>query len=351
MKRSNRKLGAAIPLLLALAPQNAAFAADITISEALDDGSPIITISGEIVEGDQEKFLVLARKAPGALVSLKSPGGLIGPAMDIGRIIWFNDMTTYVHDAECASACGLIWLAGSTRAISTGGRVGFHSVYYSPSKNNTKESSSGNALVGAYLGSLKIGSKAIAYVTEASPRTMKWLSEPDAKAIDLRVLFLDKEYKAVDEYNAAVERVVKAGGQADPTAVELYTSAARLGFAGAQNNLGDLFENGNGVQPDSAAAAYWYTRSAERGEPTAYLSLSALLSKSGDPEILIEALKFAILATSKLPDGANKSAAVEILRSVSDRLPASSRVVAMEQAKKWVPLYQEDKLISDDPTP
>ena len=326
-------------------------AAEITVSKRESDDQSIITLVGEIVEGDQERFMELARKAPDSIVFLQSAGGLISPAMEIGRMIWFNDMGTLVAEGECASACGLIWLAGNPRAISTGGKVGFHSVYVETSKLTTKQSSSGNALVGAYLSNLKLGSKVIEYATDASPRSMKWLTETDAKAIGLEVLFLDREFRAVDEYNAAVQRTIEASGSADRQAVDLYTSASRLGFAGAQNNLGDLYETGNGVPQDFAMAVYWYTRAAERGEPTAYYSLSSILAKSQNPDVLVEALKFAILAHTNLPEGSNKAGALELIKNVSDRIPPSYRMVGLELAKKWIPLYQESSLISDDPTP
>lgn len=341
----------ALVLTCSLLPLASVEAAEITISKRSGDDQSIITISGEIVEGDQDKFLTLARKAPDSIVSLRSPGGLIDPAMEIGRMIWFSDMGTFIEEGECASACGLIWLAGNPRAISTNGKVGFHSVYTETTKMLSKESSSGNALVGAYLGSLKLGSKVIEYATEASPRSMKWLTEADAKAIDLSVLFLDREFKAVDDYNEAVARIVKAKGKADQQAIDLYTSASRLGFAGAQNNLGDLYETGNGVPKDLQTAVFWYTRSAERGEPTAYFSLSAILGNSQDPAVLVEALKFAILANTHLPEGSNKVGALELVKNISDRIPPSYRMIALELAKKWVPLYQETALISDDPTP
>lgn len=340
----------AASLLLGFASTGAS-AADITISERDADSAVVISISGEIVDGDEDTFRTLARKAPNAIVNLNSPGGSINPAMEIGRIIWFNGMSTFVQNAECASACGLIWLAGYPRAISTNGKVGFHAVYSKASKYQIRESSSGNALVGAYIGSLKFGSKIVEYATAEPSSSMKWLNEADAKLLDLDVLFLDRRYKAEDDFEEGIQRVVKSNGQADKMAVSLYTNAARLGFAGAQNNLGDLYENGNGVTKNKLAAVFWYTKAAERGEPTAYLSLSSIFAEDSDPDILVQALQFAILAHKNLPEGRNKNASLEIIRSVTDRLPASSRMIALELAEKWSPLYQETSLLSDDPVP
>ena len=98
-------------------------------------------------------------------------------------------------------------------------------------------------------------------------------------------------------------------------------------------------------------AIYWYTRAAERGEPTAYVSLAGLLAKETDQGALVEAMKFAILASKYLSPGYNKNSAVKLLQELTDRLPLSQRERASDLAARWVPLYLETNLISDDPSP
>ena len=93
------------------------------------------------------------------------------------------------------------------------------------------------------------------------------------------------------------------GENPDPEeALRHYQTSADLGFAGAQNNLGDHYERGEVVPQSDVGAVYWYTRAAERGEPTAYLGLASVLGNSdaGD-DVLIEALKYAFLAKELLP--------------------------------------------------
>ena len=97
-------------------------------------------------------------------------------------------------------------------------------------------------------------------------------------------------------------------------------------------------------------AVYWYTRAAERGEPTAYLSLATLLSeKSVDREMLIEAAKFAFLAIEKLPEGFNMKTAKDCLSSLKSLLTEDDFALAEARAKSWSPLYQEYRLMSDAP--
>ena len=47
-------------------------------------------------------------------------------------------------------------------------------------------------------------------------------------------------------------------------AVEWYTKSAEQGNAGAQNNLGLCYDNGEGVAKDLKKAVEWYTKSAEQ---------------------------------------------------------------------------------------
>ena len=48
-------------------------------------------------------------------------------------------------------------------------------------------------------------------------------------------------------------------------AIEWYTKSAEQGYAEAQNNLGVMYDNGRGVPQDDKQAVYWYTKSAEQG--------------------------------------------------------------------------------------
>jgi len=55
-----------------------------------------------------------------------------------------------------------------------------------------------------------------------------------------------------------------------------YVWSAVSGFAGAQNNLGDMLKKNEGTPASLGSAIYWYTQAAMQGDPTAYLSLGKL---------------------------------------------------------------------------
>jgi len=139
-------------------------------------GRNVIVISGLILEETEAAFpAALARAGARPLIFLDSTGGIIQSGLAIGRLIRAHRLDTVVPSrALCFSTCGLIWLAGDERWIGEGGRVGFHaaSTRTPRTRGAGRVSSSGNALVGAYLGSLGMNDFQIGTLTEASPGRM-----------------------------------------------------------------------------------------------------------------------------------------------------------------------------------
>lgn len=166
------KLAVACCLLM---PIGEAWAAEIT-HNALSDGNGTISIKGPIVSGDLERFRQISLRYPKAFVALSSDGGLIHPAIEIGKIIKVMGYTTVVGDDDvCASACALIWMAGDKRLLFTRGRIGFHAAYLNEN-GRLMESGVANALVGNYLTSLGASAKTVVFATTAPPDGMRWLT-------------------------------------------------------------------------------------------------------------------------------------------------------------------------------
>lgn len=178
---------------------NIAIAADIQRHQI--DKQNVITIFGEIKPGDSEKFERLAIY-PTMFVLLRSDGGNILDALMIGEIIYDKKYITIVGDSTCASACGLIWLAGAKRFSSSTARIGFHAVSNS---TTNRESSQGNALVGAYLTKLGFSYKAVMYMTAAAPDEMNWLSQKDAAKIGVSYHELDTKVSSKEIARQKVE--------------------------------------------------------------------------------------------------------------------------------------------------
>lgn len=139
-------------------------------------GRVAVVISGPILEATEAAFPLAVAEAGGhPLVFLDSPGGIIQSGLAIGRLIRARRLDTVVPNrAVCFSTCGLIWLAGSERWVGDGAQVGFHAASTGAPRGRTpaRVSSSGNALVGAYLGQLGMNDLQIGVLTEASPSRM-----------------------------------------------------------------------------------------------------------------------------------------------------------------------------------
>jgi hypothetical protein len=340
---------AAAYLLLASSHITSALAADISKVAGKSGELDFIIIEGEIQKGDDKAFKNIAFNTDRAIVILDSPGGLVIPALEIGKAIRLKGYSTSVTDTTCTSACAIVWLAGESRFLSKKSRVGFHAAYSEDSDGKKLPAGVGNALVGSFLNSLGLSDNVVAFVTSAGPDSMRWLNKSRADSLGLVVNILDNKQQSRATFNLAIKN--RWGPKPSmEEAIRLYRVAADEGFAGAQNNLGDIYESGNGVIANDKFAVYWYARAAERGEPTAYLSLSTLLPiDTNDENILVEALKFSLLAMGSLGEGKNKATARANMLKIASKLSESARDRALELAKDWDPLYQEKYLMGDTP--
>ena len=369
MSQLAKKINRRIPMTIANSPVNKilyrlasvavaalfssqlAIAADIT-SELGANGQPdVIRIKGPLNLGDEDKFRLLALASTKATVYLDSPGGRVSPAIEIGTIIRLKGYETAVEEGQCSSACALIWLAGEPRVMSNFSSIGFHAPYVTGNDGQRISGASQGARVGSYLTRLGFSEKVVMFAVNAGAEEIQWLQKSTADMLGIAVnLSTESQRRKSRELFSAGLTLKSAPKPSLEEAANFYRSSANLGFAGAQNNLGDLYESGQGVPKNHNAAIYWYTRAAERGEPTAYLSLASLLSEgSSDPEILAESMKFATLAFMFLPDGSNKVLAEELLSAISDKLDETKKASVLESVNQWVPLFQENHLMGDAP--
>jgi hypothetical protein len=162
----------------------------------LGDGIELIAIEGTIASGDEEKFRRLSVQYDDAVVALSSEGGALLAAIEIGKMIRLKEFPTLVLDNyECTSACALIWIAGSTRFLAPGGRVGFHASYRDEGGRKV-ETGLGNALVGRYLTLLNLPEKAVLFATAAPPDRVLWLSSTNSREAGIDFEVFGKEEDA-----------------------------------------------------------------------------------------------------------------------------------------------------------
>ena len=143
-------------------------------------GDREIALSGLIQPGDDAKLAGLLDASPRPTsLALSSLGGNVQAALAIGTLVRQRGLRTVVPPrAICASACGLVWLAGTRRAIGEQAHVGLHAAYLR--RNGVSvETGAANALIGAYLSRLGFDDRAIVYLTSAAPDAMTWILPGD----------------------------------------------------------------------------------------------------------------------------------------------------------------------------
>lgn len=154
-------------------------------NETLENGTEVIFLNGPISSGDEERFRELSVKYKNAIVVLNSSGGMLKPALEIGRQIRLRGYRTLVmEDDQCASACALIWVAGTQRILSGDGKVGFHASYIDEGGRKV-ESGVANAMVGFYLSQLNLSGSAVIFTTLAPPDKVEWIRAASSGSVPI----------------------------------------------------------------------------------------------------------------------------------------------------------------------
>src|SRR5262249_27033878 len=185
-------IGAAIIVLA-----KGGMAATITVHEPDGQGRVFVDVVGQINDEDfktfKEKtdqiFLIGADQFnKQVIVTLISNGGSMHPAWQISDQVRNRGMSTFMPgDRTCTSACAFIWLAGWPRAVGDTPQIGFHALY---DPTTRQESGKANALLGAYLSSLGLGYKAIAFMTRKGPTSLEWLTPDLARELGVALSML-----------------------------------------------------------------------------------------------------------------------------------------------------------------
>jgi hypothetical protein len=119
---------ASIVVALGLSPASAA----TLTATPIKDNKVIISLAGEIVDGDAEKLkeIIRSHNDAGRVVSavrFNSPGGLLVEGVKLASIIRYGKIATSVQSgARCASACFVAFSAGPQKFVSYTANVGVH---------------------------------------------------------------------------------------------------------------------------------------------------------------------------------------------------------------------------------
>jgi ATP-dependent protease ClpP protease subunit len=147
-----------------------------------------VTIDGDIGPNDFAVFKAKTSPLSQAVVVIRSNGGKVLPAIQIGEMVRMKGFATYVGE-YCLSACALLWLGGTQRYMAATAQIGFHAAY-----NETgHEIGMANAVVGAYLTKIGLPYEAVMYATVAAPNSMKYLTAADAKRVGIDVNIINPD--------------------------------------------------------------------------------------------------------------------------------------------------------------
>lgn len=92
---------------------------------SMEDFGMVLSLSGPIQASSVADFLDIRRNREIAAIVLDSPGGDLNAGIAISELVSLQGIQTWIpENAECASACALIFFAGNPRRLE--GRVGVH---------------------------------------------------------------------------------------------------------------------------------------------------------------------------------------------------------------------------------
>jgi hypothetical protein len=166
----------AFALALCLALATSVTAAEIKRTPQ-PDGRDIVSISGFIQPGDDQKFIEVAGN-PRA-ITLHSIGGVNQPAANIGSLIRSRGWGTAVRSgAYCYSACALIWFAGVYRHLDRYARLGLHSA----STESGERHEEANRKIAIYLEAMGAPQEVIDLQSKADPCCINHIDYTQAEA-------------------------------------------------------------------------------------------------------------------------------------------------------------------------
>ena len=119
-----------------------------------------------------------------------------------------------------------------------------------------------------------------------------------------------------------------------------FQKAAERGMSSAQNNLGVMYKDGQGVSRDVSQAVRWFRTSADQGDADAQANLGGMYVEGlGVAQDYVQAHKwFALAASGFSASKADKRAlAIEYRDLVAARMTPAQVAEAQKLAREWKP--------------
>ena len=177
----------ALTLVVTLSLASPAAAAEIKLWPNWNNqGRDIVVVDGVIAYEDQDKFREIVGNIQNrgeAIVDLRSQGGNAVAGLDMADVVRRAGMKTHVPDGRtCASACALIWVAGSERFAGKNSCIGFHGLF---DPTTGQQSASLSAVAGAELGYIGLSLDAVYWMLSARELDTHWLTTEIANKLGI----------------------------------------------------------------------------------------------------------------------------------------------------------------------
>jgi hypothetical protein len=170
----------ALAVVATLAAGTTAIASTLT-KMPTKDGKIIVILNGEITEGDSDnlKLLIKTENDAGRLIyaiRLNSPGGNLMEGVALADLVRNGKISTSIPDgSQCASACFIIFAAGTEKFAHYGAHVGVHGA----SDKSGREVGAATVSMARIVKQLGVPSGIIGKMVVTPPDEMVWLSPDD----------------------------------------------------------------------------------------------------------------------------------------------------------------------------
>jgi hypothetical protein len=174
-----------LPLLAAL--PSCSLAAEIKRLPARGN-RVLVLITGEITPGDADTFSAAVKEANGAgklvaNVRLNSEGGNLLEGVKLADAVRFGKISTNIgRNATCASACFLVFAAGSSKFADYTAQIGVHGAS-DQAGNETTQSDAATVSMARIAKELGVPSSIIGRMVVTPPTEMVWLSPQELQSM------------------------------------------------------------------------------------------------------------------------------------------------------------------------
>ena len=208
-----------VAALLALMPVRSGSAADLKQS-TMKDGRVVVSMSGEIADGDTDRLKAAIKIANDAgkfvsSVRLNSEGGNLLEGVKLAETVKFAKMATNVGPgATCASACFLVFAAGETKFANYTAQIGVHGAS-DQAGQETAQSSAATVSMARVAKELGVPAAIIGRMVVTPPSEMVWLSPADLQTMGTTMIGKPAQVSIIDKPAALPQQTAPAGEPRD----------------------------------------------------------------------------------------------------------------------------------------